>query len=791
MMENYRNISSNSIDILFNMRGVSKIALNNNIYNMNLYDVIVVNPYEPYEIFNQDSTLLQLRINRSLLNLSEDLLKLKFNCNSCDYKNKEKFHELFILIYSYIKDLNSKTYLENVSISYAFLDELVKSFTIASSVKTNDFTKLLNYIEINYDQNIMLKDLADTFHLTIPYLSKRFKEITGETFNEYYDKLRITHANYDLLETELPIIDISMKHGFASTQAYLRAYKKINGILPSEARKNKNNHIAVPDGKYTSIFNDVVKEFNERVLTIKPYNDIYITANYSQAPQLIQENVSNAMIGIGGAKILLYRNVQDVLTSLQKNNHYNYGHIRGLLSDDFSWISRLMNGKLEFKFNLINEVLDYMENINLHPAINLVFMSQELASDPNKIVFSEQYNVSLPRDLDEWKFALKSFMEHVVNRYGIEYVRKWMFIPWSQPDSSSKQFGFDNNEDFFNFYKVTYQTIKEVDSEIIVASPDLLPITEKNFTYFDNFLTYAKKNECFPDTLSILFYANNNIDSLTDIYLKGKHFYNIKDFGYTSNPNLMHEYLIKIKDYLNAKNYDLPIYLTGYNFTITQKSDLLDTLFNSNFVIKNYIDNMDLIKSYSYWHLTDFENTSISTTLFFGGSGMFLSNGIAKPIVGAYENLYKMLDEVLARGNNYVITRDSKNPKHILIILYNYEHPSQSDNLNLEPDDKYKFFINKERNKVHLTINSIPYTECYLREFSINRYHGNPYDRWILMGKPDTDVFHRGLDVVNNLLKAAENPDYKETTIHINNNIFSYEVNMDPLEVKSIDIFLK
>jgi xylan 1,4-beta-xylosidase len=200
---------------------------------------------------------------------------------------------------------------------------------------------------------------------------------------------------------------------------------------------------------------------------------------------------------------------------------------------------------------------------------------------------------------------------------------------------------------------------------------------------------------------------------------------------------------------------------------------------------------MDLIKSYSYWHLTDFENTSISTTLFFGGSGMFLSNGIAKPIVGAYENLYKMLDEVLARGNNYVITRDSKNPKHILIILYNYEHPSQSDNLNLEPDDKYKFFINKERNKVHLTINSIPYTECYLREFSINRYHGNPYDRWILMGKPDTDVFHRGLDVVNNLLKSAENPDYKETKIHINNNIFSYEVNMDPLEVKSIDIFLK
>ena len=51
MKENYRNISSNSIDILFNMRGVTKITLNSSQYSLGLYDVIVVNPYEPYEIY--------------------------------------------------------------------------------------------------------------------------------------------------------------------------------------------------------------------------------------------------------------------------------------------------------------------------------------------------------------------------------------------------------------------------------------------------------------------------------------------------------------------------------------------------------------------------------------------------------------------------------------------------------------------------------------------------------------------------------------------------------------------
>lgn len=791
MKENYRNISSNSIDILFNMRGVTKITLNSSQYSLGLYDVIVVNPYEPYEIYNQDSTLLSIRINRSLLNLSEDLLKLRFNCNSTDYKNKEKFHDLYLLIYSYINNIDSKTYLENVACAYSFLDELVKGYTISTTTKSNDFIKILNYIEINYDQNIMLRDLAENFYLTIPYLSKRFKEMTGETFNNYYDKIRVNHANYDLYETDMPIIDISMKHGFSSTQAYIRAFKKIYSQLPSDARKKKNIVVEQDKTFESNIFNNVVKEFNERVLTIKTYRDIYITSNFQQPPLFTSENISSKMIGIGGAKILLYRNVQDVLIQLQKMNHFEYGHIRGLLSDNFSWVSRPMNGKLEFKFNLINGVLDFMDSINLRPCINFVYLAQEFSSDPNKVIFTDQYNVSLPKDYEEWKLALSTFINHIITRYGIENVRKWMFIPWSQPDSSAKQFGFETREEFFKYYKITYDIIKGIDSNLIVLSPELLPITTKKFNYFDAFMNFSKQNNCVPDKLALLYFANDNIDEISDTYLKGKYFYSANANSFTKNPNMMHDYLLKIKDYLNYNKYNLDILITAYNYTIAKRNELLDTLYNSNFVIKNYIDNFDIIKSYSYWHLTDYENTSISTTLFFGGSGMYLTNGIQKPIVGAYNCLHKLYDEILARGENYIITRDSKERKHMLILLFNYEHPSDKAELQINSDDRYKKFINKERKKIHLTINSLPYTECYIREYSINRYHGNPYDRWLLMGKPETDVYHRGVDVVNNLLSASSNPDYKEANLHINNNIFSYEVNMDPLEIKSIEITLK
>jgi xylan 1,4-beta-xylosidase len=124
------------------------------------------------------------------------------------------------------------------------------------------------------------------------------------------------------------------------------------------------------------------------------------------------------------------------------------------------------------------------------------------------------------------------------------------------------------------------------------------------------------------------------------------------------------------------------------------------------------------------------------------------------------------------------------------MLLYNYEHPTDNPEIDFE-NDLYNKFINKERRKLHISLSGLPYEKAYYREYSINRYHGNPYDRWVLMGKPETQLFHKGIDVVSNVLKASSLPDYKENTINIYNNILNLEFNLDPLEIKGIDIFLK
>lgn len=69
--------------------------------------------------------------------------------------------------------------------------------------------------------------------------------------------------------------------------------------------------------------------------------------------------------------------------------------------------------------------------------------------------------------------------------------------------------------------------------------------------------------------------------------------------------NLMHTALTNLKNLLMQCGCGMDIYVTTFNFTIADSHPLLDTLFSSAYYIKNYVDNMDMVKSMYYWKLND------------------------------------------------------------------------------------------------------------------------------------------------------------------------------------------
>ena len=102
---------------------------------------------------------------------------------------------------------------------------------------TENQRQIKAYVDNNYaNPAISLIMVADAFHISEVYLSKLFKQITGENFSKYIEQLRMERAN-QLLEEKKPIKDVAIEVGYNSPQVFRRAYKRLYGVSPSD----KNN----------------------------------------------------------------------------------------------------------------------------------------------------------------------------------------------------------------------------------------------------------------------------------------------------------------------------------------------------------------------------------------------------------------------------------------------------------------------------------------------------------------------------------------------------------------------
>lgn len=99
--------------------------------------------------------------------------------------------------------------------------------------------EVATYIYDHYDKKITLDDMAEQFHISSSYLSKKFKMTTGFGFKEYLINVRIKNACRLLLETNRSITDIAFECGFNDSNYFGDAFRRIKGVSPNKYRRNK------------------------------------------------------------------------------------------------------------------------------------------------------------------------------------------------------------------------------------------------------------------------------------------------------------------------------------------------------------------------------------------------------------------------------------------------------------------------------------------------------------------------------------------------------------------------
>lgn len=98
---------------------------------------------------------------------------------------------------------------------------------------------ILAFLDANYgDPDLSLTMVADTFQISVPYLSSLFKASAGVNFSNYVEDVRIEKAKGLLKNTSLSVGEIAAATGYSSTNSFSRAFRRVTGDSASEYRKN-------------------------------------------------------------------------------------------------------------------------------------------------------------------------------------------------------------------------------------------------------------------------------------------------------------------------------------------------------------------------------------------------------------------------------------------------------------------------------------------------------------------------------------------------------------------------
>jgi two-component system, response regulator YesN len=96
--------------------------------------------------------------------------------------------------------------------------------------------KAIAYMRLNYNNNISLQIVSEKLYISTWHLSKVLKKETGSTFIDLLNNIRIQEAKKLLVDPKYKIYEICELVGFSDVAYFVKLFKKIVAITPTEYR---------------------------------------------------------------------------------------------------------------------------------------------------------------------------------------------------------------------------------------------------------------------------------------------------------------------------------------------------------------------------------------------------------------------------------------------------------------------------------------------------------------------------------------------------------------------------
>ena len=102
-------------------------------------------------------------------------------------------------------------------------------------------------VQARLDQDIDVASLAEAAHFSLHHFHRIFHAQLGETVMQYVRRLRLERAARTLGSADVRLLDIALEAGYASHEAFTRAFADRFGVPPSQFREQRADRFSTWD----------------------------------------------------------------------------------------------------------------------------------------------------------------------------------------------------------------------------------------------------------------------------------------------------------------------------------------------------------------------------------------------------------------------------------------------------------------------------------------------------------------------------------------------------------------
>ncbi len=597
--------------------------------------------------------------------------------------------------------------------------------TSRNSGKLSDSEKLqriLSYVNSHYQDTVSLREMAADMYLSTSTLSRFFRKQTGYYFADYLNMVRLMHAASELTSTANSVTKIALDCGFSNSSAFSRLFHDTYGISPVDYRKQEAHREESRQREREGIR----EELAERLREIRP--EMHLPAGENSSVQVdVSRNMPmkspwGKLLNIGSLSALTRANVQYHLLYLADELQVTHVKIWSVFAKDL----RITDGKTigYYNFSVIDTVLDVIVENKLAVYFDFGSRPDVIIGVSDTALYQEEVGVTFA-SRKSWESIFESFVEHLISRYGMKEIGRWIFDFCIDP--TFRGFGSyyeDPDYDYQNVYEFAWKTLRRLVPEAKVGGPMAIPNSPKR--ELDCFLRKCSESGCRPDFISLPLLPYQPDE-------------NISTFHKNPDPQFEDRQLKMLRQLIGQYFTDeIPIYVSDWNLSLSNRNILNDSCMRGTYICSRAHSIMEYADMCSIWFASDWISNYYDTRKILNGSGgMLTQDNIRKPVFYASQFLGRLGQEVLFANQEMIVTR--KDRRDYMILCSNQVHFNVGYYLYPEdeivPDNMDLMVVSNPAHSMDLDLKGLEENAEYvIKTRSVSRNHGSILDEWKRLG---------------------------------------------------------